>query len=250
MSGRAQPAPPASLRGRRKIPTALPAVADGGLRHHDRDRQEAAGILEKVAQVEVSIVGIDEPGATLARGVRRRNLCNRPRIASGFGVRLGMGVRPCSNGQRYNRAKQLHRRGKAFLRGSPRQCLDRPKKSRGAHDGQLRRVPTPPRVTTVPNKALKAGPSSRVSLLQRTGEPGRVNFGVAEPVLRSHRVCVEPAAVHDACGGDEDKARDRILTRGTEEGQRQSERPRIRTKKGARVGPERVSDPSRAEERQ
>jgi hypothetical protein len=46
--------------------SSLPSPATGWLRHHDRDRQEAPGVLAKVAEVELPILGVDEPGAGLA----------------------------------------------------------------------------------------------------------------------------------------------------------------------------------------
>ena len=65
------------------------AVADRRLGHDDRDRQEAAGVLEKVAQVELTILRIEEPRTARAFGVKLHRLGNDLGATQRFGDRLG-----------------------------------------------------------------------------------------------------------------------------------------------------------------
>jgi hypothetical protein len=65
------------------------SIADRRFGHHDGDRQEAAGVLEKVAQVELAIFGIEEARASLALFVDTELHRKRSRRSQRFRDQLG-----------------------------------------------------------------------------------------------------------------------------------------------------------------
>ena len=88
MSGRAQPSFAGLAARPEEHARDSAAVAHGRLGHDDRDRQEAAGILEKVAEVELPVLGIEEARLPLALGVEPRRIGSDLDAAQRLGYRL------------------------------------------------------------------------------------------------------------------------------------------------------------------
>ena len=83
-------------------------MADRRPGHHDGYRQEAARVLEKVAQVELAIFGVEEARASLALDVEASCIGNDLGASQRFRDRLGERSEWCPKRKRQDQSKAHH----------------------------------------------------------------------------------------------------------------------------------------------